>query len=225
MKRAAIDQPQLGTLLCGEGVQYAIVPGWVAELPFSVLPPEAFRIYSLYCTHANCDDGMVWLRRLRLTARDYLGCSERAQRKWEKQLEGLGLISKVGRFGIRVHRRRDEIEELRSQNAARALNANRHGRAGSPAAGKSSQPARPCRSENANRHGGAAEPARACRHIQRSEITTSEFDARGKNPDSGVSSQAQEVQSNLLGKMTGEEREQILTGFDKLKGLIKQGIG
>ncbi|MCH9050728.1 MAG: hypothetical protein IIA72_06560 [Proteobacteria bacterium] len=176
------DQLPLGELLCGEGVQYAITPTWVAELPRDELPAEPFRIYCLYCGHANHVDGLVWLRSLRQTVRRFLGCSERGLLNWETVLEGLGLITKEGRFGIRVHRRRDDIAEARKQNAALGRGRRRvaipkpkrHVRAGPLKVEDHDEVPPLFRWADANRHDGAGsttadtvdksfQPARPCR--------------------------------------------------------------
>lgn len=189
------EADQILERLCGVGVQYALTPGWVAEMPLDELRSEPFRVYSLYCAHANGDDGVVWLRDLRAKVRGWLGCSPRALRNWETELKDFGLISKEGTYGICVHRRRDDIEEAQRQNAAlgkrrrRAAvpRSNRHARAGRGAAkdlddvsplfnwadadrhNGAAPPARPCRSDAVPPARPAAQPARPCRVLQKSD--------------------------------------------------------
>ena len=111
------EQPPQGELLCGEDVQYANTPAWVAELPLAELPTGPSRLYLLYCGRANGRDGLVWINSLRATVKDWLGCTDRSIRTWEKLLEDFGLIKKIGRYRVRVHRGKDDIMEAQKQNA------------------------------------------------------------------------------------------------------------
>ncbi len=163
------DRLPQGEVLCGEGVQYAITPGWVAELSLEELPAGPYRLYTLYCGHANSFDGDVWLRNPRKTARQVLGCSERTVFDWHRVLENLGLITAKGRFAIRVHRRQDDIAEAQEQNAMLSKHRRRratskrkrHARAGPRKIEEEVLPL--LRWGDANRQHSAGQPAAQCR--------------------------------------------------------------
>ena len=227
------DQLPLGELLCGEGVQYAITPTWVAELPRDELPAEPFRIYSLYCGHANHVDGLVWLRSLRQTVRRFLGCSERGLLNWETVLEGLGLITKEGRFGIRVHRRRDDIAEARKQNSAlgrgrRRKSAiprpKRHARAGPLKVEDHDEVAPLFRWADANRHDGAAQPARPCRLIQKSELKNSDSRLQAKSGNANGASASDNQKATWLAEQYGVDLD-LSKEVIKLERQVRMRLG
>ena len=104
--------------VCGQGVRFAIVPAWVAELSKEQLSDAAFRLYVLWCGSTNAKNGEVWARNgARSFALECLGKDDRSLRNWQNELEALGFISKLGKFGIIVHRRLDDVEETQRQNA------------------------------------------------------------------------------------------------------------